>query len=652
MKIRAMFVGLALVMATALGATPAAAQAIEAAASPTRPPRIDSALFSAPSEFSRPSISPDGARIAYIANTDGKDRLVVESVGTGRRSVFVNPEGSDMQWFRWAGSGRLLFSMAAEVKFFGEEAQRTMLFVIDIESRETLALADKNQGLRGDDVIYVDPDGEYVLLNRQKTIYDYPAVYRIMLADNSTTKVVSQKANVWDWIADDSGVVRLGVGSRGSATLVYYRPDEEASFKMIGKIKDDDEDREVLDGLLRIITGSDDGFILTNKKTGRDALYKYNYATRAIGELIVGDPTYDITDFSIDRKTGTVTAAYLTDDRFRAVWLDPKMKAEQAKLERTLPGMDVWISSRSIDDSRMIVFVASPNDPGSFYLYEPNARKLDRIAGRADALDPAQLAVTKPVRYKARDGLDIPAYLTLPVGRKATGLPLIVMPHGGPFGVRDTMEFNADVQFLANRGYAVLQPNYRGSSSYGEAFFEKGTGQVGRAMQDDLDDGLDWLVKQGIVDANRVCIMGASYGGYAALWGVIRNPERYRCAVSLAGVTDWKRQLSYDAQFFSRKGARSWRDRVKGEGRFDLDAVSPVDHIDKLTRPVLIAQGDADSNVPPSQYKRFVDAAKKAGKPLETVLYEGEGHGFADPKNQADYYDRVEAFLTKYNPAD
>ncbi len=416
MKSRALFTRYALVVATALMTTPVAAQPNQTAAAQPQPPRIDSALFAAPSHFSRPNISPDGARIAYIANTDGRNKLVVKSIDAEERAIFNYPDGSDPGWFRWAGSGRLLISMSAEVKFLGEEAQRTVLYVIDVKTRQILMLADEKQGLRGDDVIYVDPAGEYVLLNRQKTIYDYPSVFRITLADNKATKIVGQKDNVWSWIADDSGVVRLGVGSRGSATLVYYRPGADGSFKMIGKIKDDDEDREVLDGLLRIITGSDDGFILTSKKTGRDALYKYNYATRAIGELVADDPVYDITDFSLDRKTGAVTAAYLTDDRFRAVWLDPAMKAEQAKLERALPGMDVWISSRSADDSRMIVFVASPNDPGSFYLYEPKARKLDRIAGPADSLDPAQLAVTKPVRYKARDGLIVPAYLTLPVG--------------------------------------------------------------------------------------------------------------------------------------------------------------------------------------------------------------------------------------------
>ncbi len=226
------------------------------------------------------------------------------------------------------------------------------------------------------------------------------------------------------------------------------------------------------------------------------------------------------------------------------------------------------------------------------------------------------------------------------------------MPHGGPFGVRDTMEFDADVQFLANRGYAVLQPNFRGSSSYGEDFYKKGVGEVGRAMQDDLDDGVDWLANEGTIDPHRVCILGASYGGYAALWGVIRNPEKYRCAVSLAGVTDLKRQLRYDSKFFSRKGARGWRSKIEGEERFDLDAVSPVGHIDQLTRPVFIAHGDADGTVPQSQYDRFVESAKKAGKPIEAKLYKGEGHGLADPKNRADYYDRVGAFLTKYNPAE
>jgi dipeptidyl aminopeptidase/acylaminoacyl peptidase len=209
------------------------------------------------------------------------------------------------------------------------------------------------------------------------------------------------------------------------------------------------------------------------------------------------------------------------------------------------------------------------------------------------------------------------------------------------------------VQFLANRGYAVLQPNYRGSGGYGEAFEELGKGQIGRAMQDDIDDAMDWAVAEGIADAKRVCVVGSSYGGYAALWAAIRNPERYRCAASFAGVTDWKKQLAYDRSFLSRKGARKHKERVRGaDEEFDLDLVAPAVQAARLTRPVLLAHGEEDSNVPFKQYKLMRDAAAKAGKPIELLPFAEEGHGFDKPENQAKWLDTLETFLGKHNPPD
>jgi dipeptidyl aminopeptidase/acylaminoacyl peptidase len=241
----------------------------------------------------------------------------------------------------------------------------------------------------------------------------------------------------------------------------------------------------------------------------------------------------------------------------------------------------------------------------------------------------------------------------LPLGRPAKGLPLIVMPHGGPYGVRDNGDYDPYVQFLANRGYAVLQPNYRGSESYGREFEEKGDGQWGRAMQDDLDDGMDWLVKDGVADAKRVCIFGASYGGYAAMWGATRNPERYRCAASLAGVSDIARQLKFSRDFFrDTKSARAWQSRVKGDSKFDLGDISPLDHAEQLKVPMLLAHGKDDQVVPIKQSDLYAAALRKAGKPVEYYTYEDEGHGLSDATHIEDFLNRLDAFLKKHNPAE
>jgi dipeptidyl aminopeptidase/acylaminoacyl peptidase len=260
------------------------------------------------------------------------------------------------------------------------------------------------------------------------------------------------------------------------------------------------------------------------------------------------------------------------------------------------------------------------------------------------------MAPAKYISYPARDGLEIPAYLTLPKGRVPKALPLVILPHGGPYSVRDLPDYDAEVQFLANRGYAVLRPNYRGSDSYGEEFYKKGEGQIGRKMQDDLDDGMDWLVKEGIVDPSRVCLVGGSYGGYAALWGVIRNPERYRCAASFAGVTDYKAQMKYDFKSIGSRYRKDWRSTLQGAEEFDLDNVSPSKQAHKISRPILLAHGDSDSRVPFTQFDGMLDAAKKSGtkKFIESHVYKEEGHGFSDAANQKDWLVRLEAFLAKH----
>ncbi|HEX8379211.1 MAG TPA: S9 family peptidase [Allosphingosinicella sp.] len=255
------------------------------------------------------------------------------------------------------------------------------------------------------------------------------------------------------------------------------------------------------------------------------------------------------------------------------------------------------------------------------------------------------------VRYAARDGLPVPAYLTLPVGRPAKGLPLIVMPHGGPF-IRDSWVYEPWVQFLANRGYAVLQPNFRGSTGYGKAYVEAASGQFGRKMQDDLDDGVAWLTERGIVDPKRVCMMGASYGGYAAMWAAVRNPDLYRCSVSFAGISDIPSMLRYDrSKFVATRYYRDWRDRIRGPEDFDLKNVSPINRAREIRVPMLIAHGEKDSNVPANQSKRLHEALRKAGIPHEYVTYPEEGHGFQKVENSVDFLKRVDAFLAKHNPA-
>ncbi len=631
------------------------AQTVAASEERPIPPLIPSEIFVDRGYFRSPIISPDGQRMVFRERIGKETYVGIKPVDGDAISRIAIPDKHTLNWYRWASDEWLLISINGIAEVFDMPMPISGLIAYNRVTQKSHKLGPQRQGIEGDDILYVDPNGEYLLMGMQRTIFDYPSVYRIRIADNELTEIVKPQNEVWEWLADDQGVVRIGLAHDRRATRIYYRRSNDAEFRLISKIKDNADDESKEESLLdisRIVSGKDEGYVLSNKGTGRFALYKFNYLTREIGELVFGHPENDISSFSLNADGTALESVRYTDSRDRIVWFDPILKKRQATLDSALPGQEAWIQSKSRDGSRFIVYTTSPTDPGSYALFEPKAGRLHRFAAVNDRIDTDLLATTEYVRYTARDGLEIPAYLTLPVGRKAQGLPLIILPHGGPYWVRDTLDYHTEVQFLANRGYAVLQPNFRGSDSYGEEFFKKGEGQIGRAMQDDLDDGMDWLVKQGIVDPARVCIVGASYGGYAAMWGIIRNPERYRCGASFAGVTDFKSQLKFDSKSLKSRYAREWRSKVQGEKDFDLDLVSPAQNAARLNRPLLLTHGDEDSTVPYSQFKKMVEALRKAKKPVESHSYEGEGHGFEDSANEKDWLDRLEAFLAKHNPAD
>lgn len=623
------------------------------AQSEQRPPKIDSSVFAALPFVENAKLSPDGTKVLFRGQMDGHEAIGLRAASGGPSTGIPIPPGYDLEWVRWAGNNRLLFSVSRLIMYLGDPiARESGLLVRDLPDGELRFIGKKMQGLKGDDVLYVDPSGDYILMAMQNSLYDFPGVYRVSLANNDMKQIVGPKPPVREWYADDSGIVRIGLGWSNDRALFYYRKNADDDFRKVGSIRWDDKKEVRWYDISLVVAGSDEGYAFSDEKTGRQALYRINYMTGELGEQVYADDRYDIDSLQLSRDGTQLEAIYYADDRDRIVWFDPEMKKVQAMIDKAAPDQQAWVVSRSLNGRKMLVLGTAPNDPGVYYLLDRDTKQMAIWAERRSGLPPQILSSTKAVVYQARDGTDIPAFLTLPKGRDPKGLPLIIMPHGGPYGVRDKLEYDPEVQFLANRGYAVLQPNYRGSGGYGTKFSDAGEGQIGRAMQDDLDDGMDWLVKQGVVDAARVCVVGSSYGGYAALWAVIRNPERYRCAISYAGVSDWESILRYDRQFFTRRGSREWNSQIQGSSGFDLSSVSPLSRAKDLNRPVLIGHGEDDARVPLGQSKKLADKLKGLGKTVEYVEYKDEGHGFSKPENKKDWLDRMDSFLTRYNPSD
>jgi dipeptidyl aminopeptidase/acylaminoacyl peptidase len=646
--------------AATIAAGPAPAPVLPAAIAPTepsraavaKPPIIPVEAFGALPFLDQPEVSPDGHRAVAGSVVAGKKALILADLDAADYAIRTIrlPDSVEIISSRWAGNGRVLISLLVPIKFAGTDIKLIRLFVFDIASQTLRPLADKVGGFDGDNIIFVDPAGAYVLLSTQRSIFDWPSVLRVDLATRKAAELVAPHDYVRSWFADSNGVVRGGMGREAEHWWLLYRETADGDFKKIAKGNAAGQ----FDDIEQFIPapGSDKGYVIANRGSGRFGVYRYDFVNAAIGDPVFENPDVDVESITFSSRTGALDSVTFVDDRDRVFWLDPPMAKLQARLDTALPGYINRIVSRSDDDSRVIVQSTGAADPGIYYVFDRAKSQLRRLARPFASLDEKPLAPMSTIHYAARDGLSIPAYLTLPLGRTPKNLPLLVMPHGGPF-VRDKWEYNPWVQLLANRGYVVLQPNYRGSTGYGKSFVEAATGQWGRKMQDDLDDGVAWLVRQGTVDPKRVCIIGASYGGYAAMWAAARNPDIYRCAISFAGISDMKALMRYDASnFVAKRYFQDWRDRVKGEAHFDLDGISPIEHVADVHIPLLIAHGKSDTTVPPSQSIRMHDALDKAGRVNEFVLYPDEGHGFSKVEDSVDFLKRVDAFLARYNPPD
>ena len=616
------------------------------------PALIPTEDFAARSTLRAFRMSPDGVHLAVSRIVDGSITLNVIDVET-RQAIksYALASNQRLDWIRWAGNNKLIFSVSQMGAVYDVPVRINRLFVRNITNDVGYMIDVGARVWWGGDIIHLAEDGSYALISVQRSWRSPPSVYRYALEPDAERElVVRPKRGVWEWVADNAGVVRLGLGRQRNVLRIYYRNNADEDFELIDRLRRDDE-RSRYWRAVRIISGSDQGYILEEGDNGRVGVRLFDYSTGQPVETFYENPDWDVEELWL-RPDGSPLAALYTDDRDRIEWFDDEMRLLDSRLRSALDLEDLTIITRSRQGERMLVWAGSEADPGALYTFSREGRELAFLENYRPELDFRLLARPLPIRYRARDGLMISGYLTLPRGRDPSGLPLIIMPHGGPYGIRDKLEYNDEVQLLANRGYAVLQPNYRGSGGYGEAFSEAGTGEIGRAMQDDIDDAMDWAVAEGLADADRVCVVGASYGGYAALWAVLRNPDRYRCAASWAGVTDWDRMLRYDRRYLSRKGMRAWRERVEGEDEFDLDTVSPTEFAEQLSRPVLLAHGTSDSNVPVSQYHAFRRAVGSSNALLETLLIEGEGHSFSKAENEQAWYDALEAFLARHNPAD
>ncbi len=622
-----------------------------AAGAQSIPPKYDVAVFGRLPMIDDAEISPDGTAIAARLVADGQQQLAIIPLVAGSKASITSFGPINLDRFQWVNNDRVIAAISSIDKIEGTMVRVSRLLSVGRSGAAPIKLDWESGAQTGTDVVWVPTDGSAsILLATRTTIFSnldgyWPRVDLVNVVTGKVKNIQTGKQGIHDWYADYRGNVRMGYGYNGDSNrgILIYRSEREHLFRTIDRAAYS-KDEQLIEPIL--FQSDPNKLVVDSDHEGRSGFYNYDIAEKKFAGTVFSHPQYDLGRAILSADGSAIAGVRFIDDRVRTEWFDPDLKQLQSDLDKSVPGRFANIVSLDAKRSRMLVEVSSPTSPPVWWIMDRNTGKMSKFGNSNDLLKGAVLAPMVPVSYKARDGLDIPAYLTLPVGRDAKNLPLIVMPHGGPW-VRDYLGYDYWVQFLANRGYAVLQPNYRGSSGYGTEFRDKGDGQWGLAMQDDVTDGVKWAIAQGVVDPKRVCIVGGSYGGYAALQGAVRDPDLYRCAVSFAGVSDMAAQTRFDDKFLFSKIIK--RDRKRAAP--DFAAISPVNFAAVIRIPILLVHGKQDLSVPYEQSVRMNAAMVKAKKYVEFVTQPLGDHHLSRQVDRIEFLTRLESFLAKWNPA-
>ena len=625
-------------------------------------------------------LSPDGKHLAVIGPSNGRDAVTVFTldVPTAKPMRAGFPD-ADAVGIRWANNNRLICIFKANVKRVGVDFIDQFVRAISVAMDGGKAVV-----LMHDAPFYRDPTGG---------------------ADTNTANIVGRDPKDPDHvymeayissteIAGSNKLIALAGGETTQKwTSVYYLSlfnvnvntgDTEMIFHgspqtvdlvtdglghLIGRIDrsyDDMKDHfivgarevatyDVRNGDYLDIAGiTSDGSSLAAFSYGSSdtqGLYVYKFGDPNLGAPLFSDPNYDLRGYFIDDWTGRVGGVSWVDDKVEHRYFDPAVEHIEQRIERALPGQSVEILSRDQASANYVIEAESPKNPTTYYIFNAPAGQLSIVGSAYPALAAADLGDERPYVYKSKDGTEIHAYLTLPPGKAPKNLPVVIFPHGGP-EARDALGFDWWAQFMASRGYAVLQPNFRGSSGYGRKFRDAGDGQWAGNVLEDINGGLEQLVKDGIADPKRACIVGASYGGYAALAAATFTPDHYACAVSYAGVSDLSLDLNRTARNYGdhSQGLSIWEKRM-GADRFDgskLATMSPASHADQVRAPILLIHSDKDITVDIEQSEREQSALQSAGKNVQFLKLAGDDHDLRQSATRIQMLKAIEPFLAAH----
>ena len=625
-------------------------------------------LFAKEPEYQGATLSPTGAYVAVTTPFEDRRALsLIKLSGNYERSVIKFDVGPDPRSGEivvpipqnpvWVDDQRIVVSKAKDVGRYGNLIFTGEVYASNADGSDMTQLwgymPDRNNmrtRLKDTGWAYLMksfPDGKgqalfyYVPLttgNSQNTT----SVYSVDTYRGQRTLVESFKDSV-SVSADQEGKLRfVSRWDLDDVQHVQYRPKPDSAWT---------DAPSSLVGTSFGVWGFDRegkyAFAEISDKGEPASMYRIDVAA-GTRERLGGNPVFEVSNIERAGRYGPPVVLNYTAGRPKVDYIDPS--SDWAKLHaglmKAFAGQMVSFAGMTKDEKTVLLFVYSDRNPGTYYLFDRNTNTPSLLFQTRSWIDPAKMAPMMPIEYKNRSGDSIHGFLTTPVGRTGP-LPLVVMPHGGPFGIADTWGFDNDAQFLASLGYAVLQVNYRGSGMRGENFMTSAYRQWGTGIQDDIADGVKFVIGQKLADPGKVCIFGISFGGYSAMMNPIRNPGMYKCAIGYAGVYDLVKMAGDDD---GSKQSRSFLTRTMGRDEAELREQSPITHIDKLDVPMLLIHGKSDMTAPFNQYNAAQAALSHAGKVYESLVKPGEGHGFYKEENRVEAYNRIREFLLKYNP--
>jgi len=606
--------------------------------------------------FSDPAISPDGKHIAALQAFQGRPVVVIYEVGAPQaRPAIVASNDSLIDGIEWVKNDRLAIYIKKGMEVGGDDRVRTWrrTETVSLTGGDPVLLNENQHSLNfnvnGGAIIdrdLDDPDLAFVPLDVENLDNEFAFnVMAVNVRTGQSHRFMAGNTHTNEWFMDGHGHVVARIDQTDDPLTDHLKFYDGKDWHDAGDFDATGDKGAGLVGLTE--DGQSAAYIGWDEKKHK-ALSAEPLAGKGDASILFANTSYDLDEALSDEWTGRIVGASYADDQMRYVYFDDKLEALQRGLEAAFPGLSVHAVSTDLSRQHVIAAIEGPRQPLAYFYLDRTTHQAEQIAETYPDLVPTDLGEMKPYPYKARDGLDIHAYLTLPPGSTGKNVPLVVMPHGGPED-RDMLTFDWQVQFFANRGYAVFQPNFRGSSGYGHKFIEAGIGEWGLKMQDDVTDGVKKLIAEGVVDPKRICIVGGSYGGYAALAGAVFTPDLYACAVSFAGVSDLPRMMSAEK---SDHGSYSdtvsyWMSRL-GDDSDHLRATSPARHADQVKCPILLMHGENDTTVRIRQSEVMYDALKDAGKDVQFIKFSGEDHYFTLADTRVRFLTEVEKFLAAH----